>query len=61
MRYELNVALRGCESGRELISRGFEEDVLLSAELDVSKSAPVFREPAYTSAVFENSDRCFAR
>jgi 2-phosphosulfolactate phosphatase len=50
-RHDLGSALRECASGRELIERGFEEDVLISAELDVSENAPVFRDPAYTAAV----------
>ncbi len=50
-RHDLRSALHKCPSGRELIERGFEEDVLISAELDVSKTAPVFREPAYTATV----------
>jgi 2-phosphosulfolactate phosphatase len=50
MRHDLRSALRGSVSGRELIERGFEDDVLIAAELDVSKNAPVFREPTYTAA-----------
>lgn len=50
MRHDLRSALRECTSGRELIERGFEDDVLIAAELDVSRNAPVFREPAYTAA-----------
>jgi len=43
----LPVALRDCVSGRELIERGFREDVRLAAELDVSDAVPVLRDGAY--------------
>ena len=39
--------LRECRSGRELIERGWEEDVRLAAEQDVSAAVPVLREGAY--------------
>jgi 2-phosphosulfolactate phosphatase len=41
------TALRGCMSGRELIERGFEHDLELAAELNVSDVAPVFTKGAY--------------
>jgi 2-phosphosulfolactate phosphatase len=41
------TALRGSISGRELIARGYEEDVRLAAELNVGEAVPVFRNGAY--------------
>jgi 2-phosphosulfolactate phosphatase len=37
---DLLNALEGCSSGRELVERGFSEDVRLAAELDVGTAAP---------------------
>ena len=42
--------IRGCVSGRELIDRGFESDVLLAAELDVSQCAPTLVGGAYVGS-----------
>jgi 2-phosphosulfolactate phosphatase len=39
--------LEACASGRELIESGFEGDVRLAAELDVSTTAPVFSAGAF--------------
>ena len=39
--------LRACASGRELIERGFPEDVELSAQENVSDAVPILREGAY--------------
>jgi 2-phosphosulfolactate phosphatase len=46
-RGDLRGALRGCGSGKELIERGFAEDVELAAELDVSGSAPLMVDGAF--------------
>jgi 2-phosphosulfolactate phosphatase len=43
----LSAVLRECASGRELCEKGYQEDVLLAAELDVSQTVPIYREPAY--------------
>lgn len=40
-----------CVSGRELVAKGFAEDVEISAELDVSDAVPV-RAPATTPPMF---------
>jgi phosphosulfolactate phosphohydrolase-like enzyme len=34
-------------TGRELIARGYEEDVRLAAELNVGQAVPVLRNGAY--------------
>lgn len=36
-----------CGSGKELIERGFKQDVLLAAELNVSKCVPILENGAY--------------
>lgn len=42
---DLEGSMRCCASGRELIARGFEDDVVLAAELDVSTEVPVLTPP----------------
>lgn len=44
---DLRRLLTQCSSGRELIGRGFAEDVALAAELNVSNCAPLLRDGAY--------------
>ena len=44
-------ALRECVSGRELVERGFEADVMLASELDSSTNVPMLKEGAYVSAL----------
>ena len=39
-----------CTSGAELVERGFDEDVRLAGELDVSSTVPVLHEGAFTAA-----------
>jgi 2-phosphosulfolactate phosphatase len=46
---ELTDLLLQCGSGKELIERGFKEDVFLSAELNVSECVPALQEGAYIS------------
>jgi 2-phosphosulfolactate phosphatase len=46
----LHDALAGSTSGRELIARGFADDVALAAELDASTTAPVLEDDAFVAA-----------
>lgn len=39
--------LKHCSSGKELISRGFEEDVELAAQLNISQNVPILKESSY--------------
>ena len=39
--------LKRCASGKELIARGFEADVVLAGQLDVSQSTPLLQEASY--------------
>jgi 2-phosphosulfolactate phosphatase len=41
---ELPAVLKSCSSGRELIERGYEDDIALAAALDVSDRAPLLRD-----------------
>jgi 2-phosphosulfolactate phosphatase len=38
---DLESRVRQCGSGRELIARGFERDVVLACELNVSEGVPI--------------------
>jgi 2-phosphosulfolactate phosphatase len=40
-----------CSSGRELVERGFERDVELAAELNVSRTVPVLKDEAFSVVV----------
>jgi 2-phosphosulfolactate phosphatase len=42
----LHRVLTECASGRELLERGFADDVALAAELDVSRIVPILQPPA---------------
>ncbi len=44
---DLQNNLLKCSSGKELISRGFEEDVRLASQLNVSETVPIFRNPEF--------------
>ncbi|MEM1394775.1 MAG: 2-phosphosulfolactate phosphatase [Cyanobacteria bacterium P01_H01_bin.150] len=44
---DLLNTLKKCISGKELIARGFESDVELAAEINVSNCVPVFVDNAY--------------
>jgi 2-phosphosulfolactate phosphatase len=44
---DLKHMLKQCGSGRELIERGFEQDVEIASELNVSECAPTLVDKAY--------------
>ena len=46
-RNDLNAFLRSCASGRELLARGFDEDVEIAAQVDCGAGVPVLRGGAY--------------
>ena len=46
-RDDLASLVKTCSSGRELIERGFEEDVDLAVQWNVSSGAPVFVKGAF--------------
>jgi 2-phosphosulfolactate phosphatase len=43
----LGERISQCSSGKELIERGYREDVLLASQLDISTSAPVLKDGAF--------------
>ena len=47
---DLDHNLRACAPGGELIARGFEEDVLLASERNVSEGVPILVEDVYVRA-----------
>ena len=49
-RANLAELLKHCRSGQELLARGFEQDVLLAAALDVSTCVPTLVDGAYVHA-----------
>ena len=49
-RGDLVTALKECVSGRELIEQGWESDVLIAGELEVSVTAPILSEGAYRAS-----------
>jgi 2-phosphosulfolactate phosphatase len=46
-RTELEPRLRECGSGRELVERGFADDITMAAELDATGTCPILRDGAY--------------
>jgi 2-phosphosulfolactate phosphatase len=44
---QLKARLQQCSSGKELIERGYSQDVELAADLDASLCAPLFKDGAY--------------
>ncbi len=46
----LGSALRNCSSGRELIERGFPDDIDIAAQLDCSTAVPMLLNGAYVNA-----------
>jgi 2-phosphosulfolactate phosphatase len=47
--HDLARALADCASGRELIARGFQQDVTCAAERDVSVTVPIMRNGAFAA------------
>ena len=47
---DMRDLLKRCSSGKELMEMGFESDVDLASEVNVSSSVPIFREGAYVQA-----------
>lgn len=47
MRKDINAVLAECGSGRELIERGFAEDVRIAGEVYAGSAVPVLRDGAY--------------
>ena len=47
---DMLAQLRACASGRELIGKGFPDDVEIAAELDQSQSVPILRERQFILA-----------
>lgn len=43
--------LKKCSSGKELIKKGFESDVVLAAAINVSNCVPLFTEKAYVRKI----------
>lgn len=52
---DLSRALTECASGRELIDRGFEQDVTWASERDVSTAVPILRAGAFVNMVDASS------
>ncbi len=47
VKLDLKHMLKQCGSGRELIEKGFEQDVEIASELDISECAPTLVDGAY--------------
>ncbi|MEU8296027.1 2-phosphosulfolactate phosphatase [Micromonospora sp. NPDC048909] len=47
---DVPAAIRGCVSGRELVERGFAEDVEIAVRLDVSDVVPLLRQGVFSAA-----------
>ncbi|WP_308639757.1 2-phosphosulfolactate phosphatase [Paenibacillus silvisoli] len=49
---DLPAVLLECSSGRELIEKGYEQDVRIASELNVSPIVPIYHNGAYTQRTF---------
>ncbi|MDQ0896833.1 2-phosphosulfolactate phosphatase [Paenibacillus sp. V4I7] len=52
--HDIKTILKECSSGRELIEKGFPEDVIIASELNVSQVVPVFHNGAYVQPFLLN-------
>lgn len=50
VRSDLFHALRDCSSGREMMQRGYDQDVALAAELNAERSVPLLVQRAFRAA-----------
>ncbi len=48
---DIYVQLKNCSSGKELIAKGFERDVTIAAEFNVSQNVPLLTDGAYSKAI----------
>lgn len=53
MKNSLPDEIKKCSSGKELIGRGFEEDVSLACELNVSDCVPLLKDKSYIKLLAE--------
>jgi 2-phosphosulfolactate phosphatase len=58
---EMAHALRSCASGRELIERGYPEDVEIAAEVGSSTAVPVYDGEAFAGETWRRSARSRSR
>jgi 2-phosphosulfolactate phosphatase len=52
---DLTELILQCGSGKELVARGFRDDVLLASQLNVSAGVPILQEGAFSRQLKENS------
>lgn len=49
-KHDIQTILKECSSGRELIEKGFSEDIIIASQLNVNQIVPVFHNGAYVKA-----------
>jgi len=50
LRANVFTEIKNCSSGKELIERGFEKDIQLACEINISENIPLFTDGAYIAA-----------